>query len=531
MRRVLRWPVLPRDRAVRIGLALIVLAQVIYCGALVWRSSFLVYGQRYFGLHDDAMITLTYARNLFEGHGLSWARWGAPVEGYSHPLWLLTMLPSQGLPLAQRPLAVQLLSALFLALSTIWSARIALRFSTGHARGAALLAAFLTASSFALTEWSIIGMETAFEAFLMLVVVDAVLAPARPNVRVAMIASGLAMLLRMDSVFWASCALLVGAMREWNVLPQRWRTWIGWGIAGAAPVIAWEIFRLAYYGDPLPNTYYLKLHGVPLDLRLARGLRIAGETLPSMWHGFVLVFLLALYALRRSRLLVLPLAIFAIAFAYYVYVGADVYDNPGTGFSRFVVHAFPMLAIVCAVGIEAIARSMRERSSPFFAASLATMVALASCASFNHLLDERPEADAVRRRMTLASPPRGTAGSLRKLLAVRFLAARFGSDLRVALVEAGAAGYYSDFELIDQLGYSDREIAHQRGHYESGPIDRRFTPAHNKYDLELVLEERAPDAFIGAVQHPRGIELMREHGFVRLDHTYWIHERLRGDGS
>ena len=49
-----------------------------YAVATAWyavfiaRSSFTVRGRRTFALFDDAMISMTYARNLARGHGLVW---------------------------------------------------------------------------------------------------------------------------------------------------------------------------------------------------------------------------------------------------------------------------------------------------------------------------------------------------------------------------------------------------------------------------------------------------------------------------
>src|SRR4051794_19975803 len=68
----------------------------------IYRSPFEVEGWRYFSLFDDAMISMAYARNLVEGHGLNWARQGAPFEGFTSPLWLLLMVPVNALPVPLR---------------------------------------------------------------------------------------------------------------------------------------------------------------------------------------------------------------------------------------------------------------------------------------------------------------------------------------------------------------------------------------------------------------------------------------------
>ena len=75
------------------SMAVLLLLLGVWGGWLIYRTSFEAGGQRYFCLFDDAMISMTYARNLVEGHGLNWARWGEPVEGFTHPLWTFLMVP------------------------------------------------------------------------------------------------------------------------------------------------------------------------------------------------------------------------------------------------------------------------------------------------------------------------------------------------------------------------------------------------------------------------------------------------------
>src|SRR5258705_13076018 len=86
------------------------LALAVWSGWLIYRSSFVVAGTRYFSLFDDAMISMVYAKNFVEGFGLNWARFGPPVEGFTSPLWTFAMIPVNALPLALpvRALVVQL---------------------------------------------------------------------------------------------------------------------------------------------------------------------------------------------------------------------------------------------------------------------------------------------------------------------------------------------------------------------------------------------------------------------------------------
>src|ERR1035437_4307958 len=69
---------------------------------LVWQwGSYRINGTRYFCLFDDAMISMRYARNLAEGHGLVWNP-GERVEGYTNLAWTLFMAGVHLLPLEER---------------------------------------------------------------------------------------------------------------------------------------------------------------------------------------------------------------------------------------------------------------------------------------------------------------------------------------------------------------------------------------------------------------------------------------------
>ena len=68
--------------------ALLLLGFVCYAGLFIYRTSFVVDGERYFSLFDDAMISMRYARNLARGYGLVWNPGGERIEGYTNPLWV-----------------------------------------------------------------------------------------------------------------------------------------------------------------------------------------------------------------------------------------------------------------------------------------------------------------------------------------------------------------------------------------------------------------------------------------------------------
>ena len=92
--------------------------------------------------------------------------------------------------------------------------------------------------------------------------------------------------------------------------------------------------RFAVFGDPLPNTYYLKMTGYPAVFRILRGglafLRFAGTS-----NVALIVLPFAALLIRRDRARVFLCWLVAAQWAYSVYVGGDSWESWG-GANRFV---------------------------------------------------------------------------------------------------------------------------------------------------------------------------------------------------
>jgi arabinofuranosyltransferase len=98
---------------------LVVAAFLIYAGLFIYRTSFVIDGERYFSLFDDAMISMRYAKNFANGYGLVWNPGGERIEGYTNPLWVLYMSVIHLLPISQSKtsLFIQLTAAVLLAVN------------------------------------------------------------------------------------------------------------------------------------------------------------------------------------------------------------------------------------------------------------------------------------------------------------------------------------------------------------------------------------------------------------------------------
>ena len=250
--------------------ALILLAYGVYAAVFISKTIFMAGGKPYSALFDDAMISMTYARNLAQGYGPVWNP-GDRVEGYTNPLWVVFMAGFHLLPIPENwiSLYIQIAGGVFFIASLFFVKKTAEQVSPGHA-GTALLAVLLTAFYYPLSNWSLLGNEV---SLLLLVTSAAVWLALRAQ------ASGrfspwLYVLLGASTLVRVDMAVTAVVVTGWLALfdaPNR-RRHLLWGLGMLALFLGGQtVWRKAYYGEWLPMTYYLKMVGLPMLARVRRG--------------------------------------------------------------------------------------------------------------------------------------------------------------------------------------------------------------------------------------------------------------------
>jgi hypothetical protein len=567
-------PALSRPGSSRLPLALLLAATALWGAWFVFRTSFLAAGQRVFCLFDDAMISMTYARNLVEGHGLNWARQGEPVEGFSHPLWTALMVPVNLLPLdlTVRSLVVQLLSLVLLLAHVVLVHRLVRRYFTTGRAPFALPAAVLTAGFYPLGYWSLMGMETALQALLVtgsvLLALDIVELGRDRHLALWGLAT-LAVLLRLDMVLpvavvqayvIARGGLRVGPPRRW---PLRWLLGLGFCLAAA---LGYQAFRWLYFGDLLPNTYYLKLTGVPFDIRLLRGVATLAELVRGHLPLLLVVGVGLLPLLRGGGperrwvpRLVLPGLLFAVACAYSVWVGGDVWElneSDNVRANRFIVYVMPLLFVLANgllnLGLDALARrrpaaiagipgipgipgvagvaGSNDPAGPGGSADgallpryLAASATVAALLTINGLwLSDRTARNWAN--LAVTERPLHVLSHIVVYGRLRVLQGVVARDAVVASVWAGLPAYFSDFRMVDLLGYNDRHIARMTSPVLfDGNLWSMYIPGHAKWDNEYVVRRWRPDAFFQTwgMEPGREARFLRRHGYRRRG-GFWV---------
>ncbi len=490
---------------------------VVRGAALLSLAILLAHAWTYRFLTDDAFISFRYARNLAEGHGLVFNPGHERVEGYTNFLWVLLLAAFDRLGLAPERVA----NALSIACGVgVWL--LVLRAAAGArlrapgdnaASGAplwiALAPVFLLAATRSFAVWCTSGLETKlFELLVVAAVlraiseVEAARAGGRETWALSALLLALACLTRPDGAVVAGGLLGARWLLERRRGGARARD-VAPGVALFATILLAHLaFRLAYYGDWVPNTYHAKVGG-------RTWLSMGGLYLASFAIEYGVLFWAPLLAAAgiaagrgaapapRPALVAGALVPFV---AYVAAVGGDHFEF------RPIDVVFPLAYLLLADGAAALAargRAGRAAAAALLALTLANAVAVPLLGHLAFPADYRPgfpgssaRADGTRdlvsrdRLPSLFGVPLvgaaletynalirettahavgirqeehrlflPTVADDGKTLARLVTEGRLRPDAHVAIGAVGAIPYYSGLRTLDRMGLTDRVVA------------------------------------------------------------------------
>jgi hypothetical protein len=418
---------------------------------------------------DDAYISFRFAANWAEGHGLVFNP-GEYVMGYSNFLWVMLLGIAEWLGV-QAPTAASVLGIVCgwaTLVLVYWYVRSAFGSSLA-ATGAGLL--LVTNGTFAL--WLVGGLEGPLFGLLLTAGTILALRLEHSSRSVGFVGLGvllgLAALTRPEGVFYGP---VIGGML-WLRCPDVKRA-RDVGIALATCLAIFALFTAwvwAYYGDPLPNPTYAKLHALSGPL-LLRGAGIASWFVVG-YAGMPIVVVVTWATLCRNRWTSpgwLPLAVLAAFVVFFLRVGGD-----GQAFYRMWFWVLPMLALLLG---EALATSQYSHH-PWARVWAISVIAAVSISNLQHSFFGE-EIERVRQDEVLT----------RDVIAIARDLARRHPGALVAANNVGALAYVSRLAVIDMLGLTDRHIARARG-------KALGFPAHESHDAGYVLDRHPDIIFYG----------------------------------
>jgi hypothetical protein len=480
---------------------------------------------RVFMLWDDGMISMRYARNLADGHGLVWNPGRERVQGFTNLGVTLVMAAAHLLPLdlGHTSLVVQLASVvLLLGIVVVFHRLGESLFGVGSSAPPSLAAACVLYAPLGI--WTLQGSDVGAVALLVGLAMVAFARAERDDARLpaaaVFVPLALGLLVRQDVSI--AYALFVGAalLRGRDGL----RAAAFGTLLGAITWAGLLAFGWLYYGDPLPNTYYLKNTGTPRDQMWASGwsqtkILLTAWSLP--FHAIAVGAAVAF--LRRSATLRLCAGIVLAYSLYNVHVGGDwLYGYT----SRYVAAVMPLQHVLVIAGARAaLSRAARgglpvplvAQGGAVAGVAVAAALALAPSVPLREWLDPR-------------QPTMLREYNAHNLRMATYLREHTDPDTVVGVYWAGVPIYFSERPGVDIMGKCDRHTAKL--------VVPTFRVAHSKKDYDYVLRERQPDvilrgddATLTARADFREAYRMARHGFetslfVRADALAKLHDPL-----
>ena len=430
---------------------------------------------------DDAFISFRYARNLATGNGLVY-NVGERVEGYTNFLWTVLLAAlhrfDSDLPRVAswvgRAFALATPALLFLGTTRLAVLQPPASLAAPVRWFVAALAPLLLCVSESWAAWAVGGLENVLSAFLVAAATLSYLcfletrslpaagaagpaanvSSARPWLPPATLlhvcASSLALaVLNHPSNLLFAVPIAVDAWLRSGGSLQR-RALLPAVFLFLALVGIWVLWRWAYYGDWLPNTFHAKMGFTRFVLdRGLRFLALALKALPVAASAVaVLALLVASARQQRHPAWVLVGAVLLHAL-YVLAVGGEEFPA-----LRLFVVELPLLALVLQLLTNRLGGFLTGRAQTLQAVAAVLLVAALTGAHAAWLYASprvRVLDQPVRQYRTALS--RAAATRLKELLPAETLFAHSG---------AGLLAYYTNFRWIDTLGLTDRTIARRQ---------------------------------------------------------------------
>lgn len=455
---------------------------------------------------EDAYIIFRYAENFGHGHGLVFNP-GERVEGYTCFLWvlLLGLAVKGGLPV--------IVTARFLGLAGSVGAMVICpllyRKLDGHNPFFAILPLALLAVNGPLAAWTLSGMETPLFAFLVIAAVYLLVLESKQPRRLPCSAAvfALAALTRPEgfAVFAGALVyrllLMRGAPRGRQVL---------WLAAFVTIVGAHVVFRYAYYGFLLPNTFYAKVGELSPGLWL-RGARYVHQYATTYFGLPVALSPLLIIGLRRrSDPEMLLLLVVGAYIAAIILEGGDYMPA-----FRFMVPAVPLLSILMVRTGELLAAQLKLAPPARIMAIVLALIVVFAAVGSSILLSSRYDRE-LEAALRLKQERREMG---------EWLHANMPPETLVAANAVGVLAYYARLPILDMYGLTDAHIAHSKPVKQMG-LD---IAGHEKWDPDYVLS-RKPDVIILGVGRltPRPILSLNDREMDKLlqfepgDYDIWF---------
>lgn len=461
---------------------------------------------------DDAFISFRYADHLATGRGLEWNP-GYRVEGYTNFLWVVLTAGLRLLGVAAEHGArawawLCCAATLILTVAAVRREQADPKDRPAHPALSwplLVLAPLPLVLSFSYQYWTALRLETPLFALLLLLGVILFVAEERssgPRWISALAYLALALTRPEGVVFIAVPAVyLLSRVRSLADLRRLLRERAIWLAVFFAGFLLYTTWRLVYFGELLPNTYYAKVGG-EASLAAGWGYLVRFATRADALGVLAVILMLGGTASRTVRLLLGTLVALC---AVVVLAGGDWMRE-----FRLLVPALPLLATALGISLQRFAAGLSRygRIAPIVGMACFCLLVQGTLGT---PYDEWGAAWRGQRRDLLIN----LEGEMTRVSAevATWLKARAEPDDLIAVNHAGALPYYSDLPTLDMAGLNDLHIARIAG------------MRHRKWDPNYVMSRKP--AFVVLNTHARPVKGRYVPGYWDGETALFHHPEFR----
>jgi len=408
-------------------------------------------------LQDDAFISFRYAKNLVDFNNFSWnADDVTKIEGYSNFLWTC------------------LLAAAFkLGINPETSSKV-LTYSLGNIIFKdfrySLISIFFLGTNYTFSAYMTGGLETQLQCFLItctaLMIFKALNQerPAKTHLFLAGVFTALAILTRLDSSLLCGILIIYFLFTVYRKQEFKIKTVLVCWFVISVPIFIlvgpWLLWKYSYYGDLLPNSFYLKANVFSYNV-FKSGLGYIFSFFASYYFFPFFLAMVIHYKNITADKHLLPFFISVVLWVVYlIRVGGDFMEY------RFFVPILPFIMILITWSITLISVEWL-RIVMIFLVVAGTISHSILFTGFRGIQPIKAQRDDV-----IGGKPNWREVGIR----LGIMLQHKGINATIATTAAGAIPYYSGLKTIDMLGVNDPWIAR---YGES--IKEYYRPGHSKW--------------------------------------------------
>ncbi len=468
--------------------------------------------------YDDAYITFRYAQNLIDGYGPVYNPGDEPVEGYTDFLWMIMSAVAMKFGLSPEVFSL-LLGLLSMGLTLVLTFKLS-EYITGS-RWMPLVVVFLLGTNYSFFGISVMGLETQFQAFWILLSVYYMVKILDEGINyryvfIISVAQSIAILLHPDSGIFAIAfvGVLIYIHRIYfgKIITSRFFVWFLWYIVPVILLIGpWFVWKVWYYGSLIPNTYYAKTKAITgvIGVYFIVMFALSYFLVPEFYMIFILFIKSVLKKTKIDKRVFFLLVLLVLWFLYIIKVDGDFMEF------RFMLPIMPVLFVVIGWLFEKLIGNDIVK--------IALILSLITGNVHHYIFAHGIQLGSkfVRKIIPgiLMMPPMAKE-ELRWIRMGKKLYIYFKGDstITISTSAAGALPFYSHLKNIDILGLNDKWVAKNAKYRRTGSAAHRLmTP------LSYVIS-RGVNLFI---EHPRMIYAPDQKTFEKQIRKFNVSKRMK----